>query len=695
MAGTNAVPACLHRIASIITMPRIRPPNAGDPNGKPLLHFALNYARRGWHVFPCSPLNKRPLVGKDIDANGNKIEKTGGFYKATTNEDQIRAWWKQWPNGMIGVRMGTASGVWALDPDAPDKPGATDGRQSWIDLQQKHGAAPPTHTHNTPGGGQHLLFLYRADKPVTTAEGALKGLGINVRGEGGYIIAPPSAIADGKSYEMAEPLDFFKFAEAPIWLYDLVLAEPAIGQETAKQSNGADATFNTVFNGRERKWALAALRNAAAELTTTTEGSRNIIANAKAYSMGRMIGAGFIDEPTVRAGLWQSCVENGLVQDTGRDAVLATLDSGLKAGVANPHPPLSDRKNSTAASPEEIVIETLPPMTLLEWRDRDLPSSDFLLGNILTTTTRCLLTADTGLGKTNLALAMTMRMAAGVPFLHWRACRPCRVLYIDGEMSRKLLRQRLLDEAERLGSMPEGFHAINREDIPDMLPLNDSRGQAWIDALIQKMGGIDFVCFDNIMCLTVGNPKDPESWQATLPWALTLTHRQIGQVWVHHTGHDATRGYGDKSREWQMDTVIHLDAAKRPDTDVSFKASFKKARERTPLTRTDFQEVTIALVDDVWEHSISEGIRPGKINALTAKALDALTNVIGSSQAVTLSGKRRAASTEHWKAECLLLGLLDGKAKPNVIRATFSKFRTNLIAANRIACEGEWSWLIH
>jgi RecA-family ATPase len=89
-----------------------------------------------------------------------------------------------------------------------------------------------------------------------------------------------------------------------------------------------------------------------------------------------------------------------------------------------------------------------------------IPEPDFIMGHWLTTTSRVLLTAATGLGKTNFGLALAMRVAAGEDFLHWRGHRPCRVLYIDGEMSRRLLRERVLDEEKRIGVTPECFFAL-------------------------------------------------------------------------------------------------------------------------------------------------------------------------------------------------------------------------------------------
>ena len=348
----------------------------------------------------------------------------------------------------------------------------------------------------------------------------------------------------------------------------------------------------------------------------------------------------------------------------------------------------------TATTPPATDIATLPPLTLDEWRNRDMPEPDFIMGNWLTTTSRVLLTAATGLGKTNFGLALGMRIAACVDFLHWRARRPARVLYIDGEMSRSLLRERVLDEEKRLGITPESFFALSREDIPNFKPLNTIEGQAWMNAFIEKVGGVDLVIPDNIMALTTGDQKDSEPWQQTIPWALSLTKRQIGQIWIHHTGHDETRSYGDKTREWQLDSVAHLDAVKRDDTDVSFTLSFKKARERTPATRFDFQDVKIALVDDRWEYELTQVKRPDKIGPQTARALDALRNVMASDQPVSLAGGRRAATRDAWMAELVLLGMIDMQ-KADSARSLLSRWRRELVAAHRIGCEGsEFSWPI-
>jgi RecA-family ATPase len=86
-----------------------------------------------------------------------------------------------------------------------------------------------------------------------------------------------------------------------------------------------------------------------------------------------------------------------------------------------------------------------PPLTIVQWLSCDLPLPDYILGQWLATTTRGLMTADIGLGMTILGLQIAMNISAGENFLHWRGHRRCNTLYIDSEMSRRLLRQRIAD----------------------------------------------------------------------------------------------------------------------------------------------------------------------------------------------------------------------------------------------------------
>ena len=104
---------------------------------------------------------------------------------------------------------------------------------------------------------------------------------------------------------------------------------------------------------------------------------------------------------------------------------------------------------------------------------------------------------------------------------------------------------------------PSGFHALSTEDIPNFQPLNTAMGQAAVEELIAEIGGCDFIIFDNVMSLISGSMVDEEAWAQTLPWAKSLTKRGIGQLWVHHTGHDETKGSKPRSASgrWMWSSI--------------------------------------------------------------------------------------------------------------------------------------------
>jgi hypothetical protein len=117
-------------------------------------------------------------------------------------------------------------------------------------------------------------------------------------------------------------------------------------------------------------------------------------------------------------------------------------------------PPLPrSPEDSNKPTLEEGSPRVLPPLSIDQWLSRDLQPPDFLMGHWLSTTSRALLVGATGLGKTNLAMAMAMYAAECRQFLHWRAHRPCKVLYIDGEMPGRLFKERIEDTAARALSL--------------------------------------------------------------------------------------------------------------------------------------------------------------------------------------------------------------------------------------------------
>jgi hypothetical protein len=123
-----------------------------------------------------------------------------------------------------------------------------------------------------------------------------------------------------------------------------------------------------------------------------------------------------------------------------------------------------------------------------------------------------------------------------------------------------------------------------------MPPLNTPEGEAWLWREIDAVRP-DVILFDSIMCLLAGSMAEEESWAPVKLTMRKITGRGIAQFWWHHTGHDATKGFGTKTREWEMDTVASL-TEEENGGGVAF--DFRKARLRTPKTAEDFKSrVTI------------------------------------------------------------------------------------------------------
>ena len=153
-------------------------------------------------MFPCEPGGKTPLT-------------YNGFWDATTDPRRVEIWWDRWPYANVGVPTGERSGLLVLDVDPRDG-----GPQSLVALERAHGPLPRTARARTGGGGVHVYFRYPAGEEVRNSAGRL-GPGLDVRGEGGYVVAPPSRTRSAYDWlDRAPPAD-------PAWLLMCLREQPS------------------------------------------------------------------------------------------------------------------------------------------------------------------------------------------------------------------------------------------------------------------------------------------------------------------------------------------------------------------------------------------------------------------------------------------------------------------------------------
>jgi putative DNA primase/helicase len=186
------------------------------------------------HKNTCKDKGKHPCHQSVCESVGKHPRTKNGVHDASTNEAKIRRWWNIWQDANIGLATGKDVGFFVLDVDPPKG-----GDETLTSLERKHGKLPETRTADTGGGGLHYLFKY-PDFLIKNSVGKL-GPGLDIRSDGGSIIAAPSLHASGESYRWrnSEPI-----ANAPEWFLRLL-------REAQKSfANGSRAIGETIPEGQ-------------------------------------------------------------------------------------------------------------------------------------------------------------------------------------------------------------------------------------------------------------------------------------------------------------------------------------------------------------------------------------------------------------------------------------------------------------
>jgi hypothetical protein len=202
-----------------------------------ILHTAaLELAEKGLAVFPCQPRGKEPACDTGLRA-------------ATTDVERINRWWHAFPDLNIGIATGTTSGIFVLDIDGED------GEGSLLKLEGAHGALPPT-IEVVTGKGRHCYFRTGKHK-ICNSVGQI-GIGLDIRGDGGYVIAPPSIHPSGRPY--AWSVDTARdFADAPDWLIAMVASAKGSNGKAGKPLEHWHKVLTEPIRNGERNATLASI----------------------------------------------------------------------------------------------------------------------------------------------------------------------------------------------------------------------------------------------------------------------------------------------------------------------------------------------------------------------------------------------------------------------------------------------------
>lgn len=372
--------------------------------------WALRYVSFGWHISPVHSFQHGCCSCGDPECkHPGKHPRVKGAYKAaTTDVNQVEQWWTDWPDANIGIATGAGSGIFVLDVDPKNG-----GNKSLAKLQDRIVFGFEV-VVATGGGGAHHYYRFPKDQVVRCSAGKI-GDGLDIRGEGGYIIAPPSSHASGRRYEWAETSGPHEqeLPEAPPALLELI----ASVSKSRKKKGGAGQAVPK-FSGKDPEIEYA-------------EGERNAGLASVAGSLRRS----GLDQDEIEAALLVANKKR-CKPPLGEDEVREIAESIARYPAGQTLLPAHDAHRLTPAGKQ---VEGLKAGDLLKM---DLPEGKWIVPGLIPEGSVVLAAKPKG-GKSFLALQQSMAVASGGTALNGQPVEQGRVLYLALEDNKRRLQGRL------------------------------------------------------------------------------------------------------------------------------------------------------------------------------------------------------------------------------------------------------------
>lgn len=531
------------------------------PFGGDAVACALAYLEAGATVIPIRPLDKRPLID------------WAEYQTRRPTADEVEAWGERWPDMNVAIVTGGASGVTVIDLDGDA------GRESVAGL----GAVPPTLRQRSPHG-EHLFFAY--EPGVRNAAGILPG--VDVRGDGGYVLVYPSRLPDA-SYEWEHRLPL---APMPASLVDLTArpacetapAEPAAGLDgapgwvTAALSHGAPQGKRNDTAARLAGYFVS--RGMPADIVVTVlkpfalacqpafgRAELEAVVSSVMRYRAKALEAGIVDPPVctrTRTGevyAWPTfgvAIEfRGLRSDGDAMPAELTVSASLPGVPAHIHGPV---KFNLLASPTRAqlarqlgerlplawgeLLETACRLAIQSHREGepaillsdapDAPRSMYAVDPLILSDGPTVWFGDGGTGKSLLALAAACAMSGAAEAFPWSASRPFTVAYLDWEWDAWVHRARM---RQLVGAAGPNCRLYYRKMSS---PMHDQTQQ--IIEMIERYG-IDFLILDSVG-MACGD--DPEMARSALRFSEAIRSINVGTLWLAHVtkSGDTERPFG-------------------------------------------------------------------------------------------------------------------------------------------------------
>lgn len=537
----------------------------------PQLQAALYYAGLGWSVVPahrCFRLDDGKLAcscvagAACISKGKHPAVAWTTFQQRRASDAEILAWFNgQYADYGVGIITGQISGFFAVDIDqGPGK----EGGQTIANLQLIHDDLPYTIEAQTGGGGRHVLLRHPGPgRYVPTAKNVL-GPGVDVRGDGGFIVAAPSFHESGRKYLWAQHAHprTTTIAEAPEWLLEMVEGPApdspgATGPRAAPTGSGEIIRdeWGKVTDGRER-WLVGVVCGVIADMLRrngTLPSPEAVFAEAwPTYERTTRARGDSLDADNRGQALMRQRIGHMLRRAaSGKWKVQLSDNSGQLPSN------LSVDSGQAGQAQKSDIFETLDIHGLLA-----LPPVQWLIDGILTTDGFSIVYGPPGSLKTFLVLDKALHIASGRAW-QGKAVRQGKVLYVAGEGVRGIARRvkawcnkhgvepesipfRLLPASVDL-SKPDNVHKLIRTAIAQMEEDGECVALVVLDTVARSIPGLD------------ENSAQEMGLFVNAVEQVKTGVKSCHLLGVHHSGKDETRGArGSNALLGAVDTMVKV-----------------------------------------------------------------------------------------------------------------------------------------
>jgi hypothetical protein len=494
-------------------------------------------------VFRLKPNDKVPMSGSH------------GFKDATTDTKKIQKWWRLTPDANIGVATGAVSGVVVIDVDGPD------GEASLAKLEDQHGPVPVTFTVRTPRG-RHVYVRHPGGK-VKNSAGKL-GPGLDIRGDGGYAVLPPSVRPDGP-YTVERPAEL---AELPPSWHGLLLDQAQKALTVPAKVGDPFSSPRTFTRDQANRYvwdqAIVPLRNAPV-------GSINDTLNNSAVVVGHFVPH-YASEEQAHAVLMEAL--SFTAYDGATWKAENTIRSGLSAGMADPYTVTGGPDREMVQARTQAILSAVLDATELD----QLPEPVPLLDGYLYEAEAVWLAGKFGTYKSLVALAWSYCVAMGISWDGTCGTGPRPVVYVAAEGVTGLRRRlraleryygRMADD-EAGWKVPPGMLTIIRRPVH----LERAEEVAALRQVIMDKGA-RLVVFDTWHRMA-GRAEENSSTEQAEPIDVALALRDdygATVLIVDHTGHAQRHARGTSAKEDDIDASWLIRLGKGDEEDEGRSAA--------------------------------------------------------------------------------------------------------------------------